>query len=175
MNCQGHLRVRRHEVPCRYCQIRVTFYNFFSFLVNICDQPVDPGPCFAKVSHWAFNQKAGRCKQFKYGGCFGNENNFDSKEKCYQRCPPTGNWLILVLIYFPFSCKLPPTSRNWSFSASRYSVHTGSFQRASLARGGERCTKWAVISHCGRSSSSTYFCGVRGRQVGSGFKVERSF
>lgn len=57
--------------------------------VNICVQPVDPGPCIANESRWAFNQKAGRCKRFVYGGCFGNENNFDSKRKCNQRCPPT--------------------------------------------------------------------------------------
>ncbi|XP_068726553.1 zona pellucida sperm-binding protein 3 receptor-like isoform X1 [Montipora capricornis] len=57
--------------------------------VNICVQPVDPGPCLANESRWAFNQKAGRCKRFVYGGCFGNENNFDSKRKCNQRCPQT--------------------------------------------------------------------------------------
>ncbi|XP_074621824.1 zona pellucida sperm-binding protein 3 receptor-like isoform X2 [Acropora palmata] len=101
--CRGFFRNYYYNTTSRKCEEIIaggchpSGWNGFSTKqecnrtcsVNICDQPVDPGPCFANVSHWAFNQKAGRCKQFKYGGCFGNENNFDSKEKCYQRCPPT--------------------------------------------------------------------------------------
>ena len=59
--------------------------------MDVCAQPADPGPCETNVTRWAFNPKAGRCKRFNYGGCFGKENNFETKEKCNQRCPPSGN------------------------------------------------------------------------------------
>lgn len=56
--------------------------------VDVCSQPTEPGPCTNTTHRWAFSPKAGRCKRFNYGGCFGNENNFDSKDKCNKRCPP---------------------------------------------------------------------------------------
>lgn len=56
--------------------------------VDVCSQPTEPGPCTNITHRWAFSPKAGRCKRFNYGGCFGNENNFDSKDKCNKRCPP---------------------------------------------------------------------------------------
>ncbi|XP_067016859.1 C4b-binding protein alpha chain-like isoform X1 [Acropora muricata] len=101
--CRGFFRNYYYNTTSRKCEEIIaggchpSGWNGFSTKqecnrtcsVNICDQPVDPGPCFANVSHWAFNRKAGRCKLFKYGGCFGNENNFDSEKKCNQRCPPT--------------------------------------------------------------------------------------
>ncbi|KAJ7375457.1 CUB and sushi domain-containing protein 1 [Desmophyllum pertusum] len=56
--------------------------------VDVCSQPSDPGPCDKNMTRFAFSSKAGRCKRFNYGGCFGNENNFDTKDKCHKRCPP---------------------------------------------------------------------------------------
>ena len=67
-------------------------------LVDVCSQPTEPGPCSNITHRWAFSTKVGRCKQFNYGGCFGNENNFDSKEKCSKLCPP----VITVKVFLPF-------------------------------------------------------------------------
>lgn len=74
------------------------------FSVDVCAQPADPGPCEKKTIRWAFHSKAGRCKQFKYGGCFGNENNFDTEEKCNKRCPPKGKKFLFVYFFvWPFT------------------------------------------------------------------------
>ena len=71
-------------------------------LVDVCSQPTEPGPCSNIIHRWAFIPKAGRCKRFNYGGCFGNENNFDSKEKCNKRCPPVITGKVFLPLYFSF-------------------------------------------------------------------------
>jgi hypothetical protein len=52
------------------------------------------------VDAWYFDpptdSRKGECKQFVYGGCGGNANNFASKKKCEDMCatltlyPPFG-------------------------------------------------------------------------------------
>ena len=33
-----------------------------------------------------YNPRTRQCEGFLYGGCGGNENNFDSVQECLQRC-----------------------------------------------------------------------------------------
>jgi len=49
-----------------------------------CSLPMDGGPCRALKPRFYHN--AGKCEQFIYGGCRGNENNFASLEACQARC-----------------------------------------------------------------------------------------
>ncbi|KAM4031584.1 LOW QUALITY PROTEIN: WAP, Kazal, immunoglobulin, Kunitz and NTR domain-containing protein 2 [Anomaloglossus baeobatrachus] len=55
--------------------------------VNICNYPALQGPCKAYEPRWAFNRLLSQCQSFIYGGCGGNENNFESKEMCEESCP----------------------------------------------------------------------------------------
>ncbi|KAM3921991.1 WAP, Kazal, immunoglobulin, Kunitz and NTR domain-containing protein 2 [Leptodactylus fuscus] len=55
--------------------------------VNICNYPALQGPCKAYEPRWAFNKLLSQCQSFIYGGCGGNENNFESKELCEESCP----------------------------------------------------------------------------------------
>lgn len=33
-----------------------------------------------------YNSQTGQCEEFNYGGCFGNENNFETIEECQETC-----------------------------------------------------------------------------------------
>ncbi|XP_007907385.1 WAP, Kazal, immunoglobulin, Kunitz and NTR domain-containing protein 2 [Callorhinchus milii] len=55
--------------------------------VNICTLPALQGPCKAWEPRWAYNSLMRQCQSFIYGGCGGNENNFESRETCEEICP----------------------------------------------------------------------------------------
>ncbi|XP_028845526.1 WAP, Kazal, immunoglobulin, Kunitz and NTR domain-containing protein 2 [Denticeps clupeoides] len=52
-----------------------------------CALPRQQGPCKAYEPRWAFSAAARQCQPFVYGGCGGNENNFETKEACEDACP----------------------------------------------------------------------------------------
>lgn len=51
-----------------------------------CNMPKDPGPCRAGLDMWYYDNSAGKCEQFTYGGCHGNGNRFKTKEECEDSC-----------------------------------------------------------------------------------------
>ncbi|CAG0925446.1 unnamed protein product, partial [Notodromas monacha] len=51
-----------------------------------CNQPLSSGPCFGFFRKFGFNSETGRCEWFVYGGCQGNNNNFNSARKCQDTC-----------------------------------------------------------------------------------------
>lgn len=53
---------------------------------DVCALKPEPGPCDSKVKRWYFDAKKQTCRIFKYGGCFGNPNNFRSLNDCEKRC-----------------------------------------------------------------------------------------
>ena len=53
---------------------------------DICQQPKKVGPCKAAHPRFYFNKDAGKCEEFTYGGCGGNENNFKTLEACQAKC-----------------------------------------------------------------------------------------
>ena len=62
---------------------------FFSVLVqavDICQLPPERGPCLAYMPRYYFDPAVGECKEFIYGGCLGNENNFETIEACEAKC-----------------------------------------------------------------------------------------
>lgn len=48
--------------------------------------PAEPGFCRAIMPRFTFNSSTGRCEEFIYGGCHGNDNNFKTMEECQQEC-----------------------------------------------------------------------------------------
>jgi len=55
-------------------------------IASDCTLPVDVGPCFAYQIRWYHDPATGTCRQFHYGGCQGNANNFFSPDDCQTAC-----------------------------------------------------------------------------------------
>ncbi|KAJ7332275.1 hypothetical protein JRQ81_014455 [Phrynocephalus forsythii] len=53
---------------------------------EICHLPQDPGECLAYISRYYYNSKTHQCEYFIYGGCKGNENNFETLKECRHTC-----------------------------------------------------------------------------------------
>nr|CAD7420865.1 unnamed protein product [Timema poppensis] len=58
-----------------------------STLADICLLPADVGPCRAAKPRYYYDIEAKACVKFRYGGCYGNCNNFATVEKCETACP----------------------------------------------------------------------------------------
>ncbi|XP_065354303.1 papilin isoform X3 [Calliphora vicina] len=53
---------------------------------DACLLPKSQGPCTGYITKWYFDAERGRCEEFKYGGCYGTNNRFDSLEECQSLC-----------------------------------------------------------------------------------------
>ncbi|XP_070707000.1 protein AMBP-like [Pempheris klunzingeri] len=51
-----------------------------------CGAEPETGPCFGMHQRYFYNSSSMSCEIFKYGGCLGNQNNFDTERECLQRC-----------------------------------------------------------------------------------------
>ncbi|XP_049534828.1 papilin isoform X3 [Anopheles darlingi] len=57
---------------------------------DTCFLPAETGECQNYTAHWYFDTKDNRCRQFYYGGCGGNGNNFVDEQACISRCIDDG-------------------------------------------------------------------------------------
>nr|KAF6411863.1 serine peptidase inhibitor, Kunitz type 2 [Rousettus aegyptiacus] len=57
----------------------------FNYEDNCAAKPLT-GPCRSFLSRWHFDAEKNSCDTFIYGGCWGNRNNYISKEECMNRC-----------------------------------------------------------------------------------------
>nr|P82968.1 RecName: Full=Four-domain proteases inhibitor; AltName: Full=McaPI [Melithaea caledonica] len=44
------------------------------------------GPCRGAFRRYYFDSVSGKCEEFVYGGCGGNDNNFKTLDACQKRC-----------------------------------------------------------------------------------------
>ncbi|XP_054928944.1 actinia tenebrosa protease inhibitors-like [Dermacentor andersoni] len=51
-----------------------------------CAPSADPGPCKGYFPKWWYNVLSGKCEQFIYGGCQGNDNRYDTQQECEMTC-----------------------------------------------------------------------------------------
>ena len=51
-----------------------------------CLQEKMVGPCRAISARWFWDSVTRSCRQFQYGGCLGNDNNFATEEACRNNC-----------------------------------------------------------------------------------------
>lgn len=61
---------------------------------EVCSLPKETGPCKAAFQRYYYDNVEQKCLKFIYGGCRGNENNFETIAECEQTCKwsqcPTG-------------------------------------------------------------------------------------
>ncbi|XP_078536611.1 tissue factor pathway inhibitor isoform X2 [Lissotriton helveticus] len=53
---------------------------------SFCGYKRDSGPCKAILEKFYFNIRSLQCETFEYGGCDGNENNFETLAECQEKC-----------------------------------------------------------------------------------------
>ncbi|MGH0126125.1 UNVERIFIED_CONTAM: hypothetical protein FKN15_025482 [Acipenser sinensis] len=51
-----------------------------------CHAPIKVGPCRAAFPSFNYDPVNQTCREFIYGGCEGNANNYDSREECERTC-----------------------------------------------------------------------------------------
>lgn len=57
---------------------------------NFCFLEEDPGICRGLITRYFYNNQSKQCEQFKYGGCLGNQNNFETLDACRSTCEDPG-------------------------------------------------------------------------------------
>lgn len=57
---------------------------------DICRAPAVVGECDAAFPRWFHNAETGACEEFIWGGCGGNDNNFESQDECEAACSSEG-------------------------------------------------------------------------------------
>jgi hypothetical protein len=79
--------------------------------MNTCKMPMEQGPCKILVPSWYYDNGAGICKKFTYGGCGGNANRFDTQKACREACRPS----ICSLSFKMGPCKA--AMKRWYFDS----------------------------------------------------------
>ncbi|XP_021558853.1 tissue factor pathway inhibitor [Neomonachus schauinslandi] len=62
---------------------------------DYCFLGEDSGVCRGYITRYFYNNESKKCEDFKYGGCLGNQNNFESLDQCKQTCESLGNLTTL--------------------------------------------------------------------------------
>ncbi|XP_038653497.1 BPTI/Kunitz domain-containing protein-like isoform X3 [Scyliorhinus canicula] len=70
---------------------------------KICRLEADTGPCRASFTKYFYNFTTGQCEDFTFGGCYGNDNNFNDISTCLMKCKPISVTISLQL----FPCSVP--------------------------------------------------------------------
>ncbi|XP_031784533.1 papilin isoform X3 [Nasonia vitripennis] len=77
------------------------------FRSDFCFLPDERGPCQNYQNKWFYDSREGICKQFVYGGCSSNGNNFNSREECEYRCGEVQDPCTMPVLVGPCNGSMP--------------------------------------------------------------------
>ena len=66
---------------CKYNNVFI-----LPIVAQICSLPVEKGRCRASMRRFFFNSTSRQCEEFRFGGCEGNTNRFDTEKECNDFC-----------------------------------------------------------------------------------------
>ncbi|ELW49121.1 Tissue factor pathway inhibitor 2 [Tupaia chinensis] len=79
--CEGNANNFETRAACDEACWRIERNNS-----EICLLPPDEGPCRARIPSYYYDRYTQSCRQFMYGGCEGNANNFETRAACDEAC-----------------------------------------------------------------------------------------
>nr|KAI8740359.1 papilin-like [Biomphalaria glabrata] len=89
---------------------------------GVCRLPKVVGVCKSVKERYFYNYKTSQCEKFMYGGCLGNNNNFETLEECQSRCHGAGRHQVPQRL----ACASGPCKNGFpcqSFSNGSYSCN----------------------------------------------------
>merc|ERR1719461_1228445 len=85
--CGGKLCNSYGESVCTECKDGYVLIDGECQLdLDLCELPMEIGPCEAAMNRYYHNVDTGECELFLYGGCDGNANNFETVRECNEQC-----------------------------------------------------------------------------------------
>ena len=95
------------------------------FIVTVvCKLPSEAGRCQGDFPRFFYDMDMKKCRQFTYGGCRGNQNNFDTLQECQQFCESVMrdqgtllselHWLLLYHAQHTTALFFIPNKANWN-------------------------------------------------------------
>jgi len=79
--CETYCKVEQEsDSECEDCQQEKKSSS------DVCFMPKEVGMCRAYFPRFFYDANAQKCEEFIYGGCGGNENNFETLDECETEC-----------------------------------------------------------------------------------------
>lgn len=89
--CQGNGNNFFTKKACEYkCAPKKTEEK----AISKCELKPEVGMCRGIIPRYFYNITVNQCQEFSYGGCRGNENNFETKDACLKECSKQNNTTI---------------------------------------------------------------------------------
>ncbi|XP_023598003.1 eppin [Trichechus manatus latirostris] len=83
---RDHCKKDRHCQDNKKCCLFSCGRKCLDLRQDICKLPKEAGLCMAYFRRWWYDKENNTCSSFIYGGCHGNNNNFQSKSLCQNFC-----------------------------------------------------------------------------------------
>ncbi|XP_071370856.1 kunitz-type protease inhibitor 1-like, partial [Centroberyx affinis] len=90
LECDEVQQCRDGSDESRCSAVNQTFNRLLEIDVNQkrarCTEPPRTGSCRASHTRWFYDPLNRKCHRFTFGGCDGNDNNFQEEESCSKTC-----------------------------------------------------------------------------------------